>query len=133
MNQVNQISEHENVRADAFEHNLESFGWGAILLLTGSMWLVPKGLIPDGSWLMSVGFILLGLNAARYSFRKELNICSLSLGVLALLAGVGAFFHVNLPLLGIALIVIGVIALLLQLNGHASRAAEDPCRNFCER
>ena len=133
MNQANQINEHGHVGADAFERNLETFGWGAILILTGSMWLVPKALVPDGSWLMSMGFILLGLNAARYSFRREWNICSLSLGVLALLAGVGTFFHADLPLLGITLIVVGVIALLIQLRGHATRSADDPCRHCCER
>ena len=126
---ANQIIEHEVVVSRAFERKLDNFGWGAILLLTGSMWLVPKGWIPDGSWLMCVGFILLGLNAYRYSFRKEWNICSLSLGVLAVLAGVGAFFQVKLPLLGIALIVIGIVALLSQLNGYGTRASRDQCRN----
>lgn len=125
MNQVSQITEREAAMTHAFERRLDNFGWGAILLLTGSMWLVPKGLIPDGIWLMCVGFILLGLNAYRYSFRKQWNVCSLSLGVLAILAGVGALFHLNLPLLGIALIVIGIVALLSQLNEHEARASKD--------
>ncbi len=133
MNQVNQITEHENAKADAFEQKMGSFGWGAILLLTGSMFLVPNDLVPDGTWLMSVGFILLGLNAARYSFRRQWNGCSFSLGVLALLAGIGAFFHVNLPLLGVTLIVIGVVALLVRLCEHDSRATGDPYQHCCER
>lgn len=124
MNQESQIMEHEAAMTRVFERRLDNFGWGAILLLTGSMWLVPKGLIPDGSWLMCVGFILLGLNAYRYSFRKECNFCSLVMGVLALLAGVGAILHVNLPLLGIALIVIGVVALLSQLKEHGAGASK---------
>lgn len=129
MNQVSQITEHEAEMARAFERRLDNFGWGAILLLTGAMWLVPKGLIPDGSWLMSVGFILLGLNAYRYSFRKECDFCSLLLGVLALLGGVGAILHVNLPLLGIALIVIGVIALLSQLHERGPSAPGEASRS----
>ena len=129
MNQVNQAIEREQADANAFEQNLGTFGWAAILIVTGILWLIPDGILPKGTWLMSMGLILLGLNAARYSVRKQWDGCSLALGVLALAAGVGDLLHVNLPALAITLIVVGLLALLVP----RCEKPGDPEGHCCEQ
>lgn len=113
MSQAHDVIDREQLNVNIFERNLGAFGWAAIFIVTGILWLIPERLLPNGIWLMSMGFILLGLNAARYSVGRRWEGCSLTLGVLALAAGVGAFLHVNTPALAITLIVIGLLSLFV--------------------
>jgi len=132
MYHVDQSSEYEDAKVDVFEERLARFGWGAILILTGSMWLIPSRLLPNGSWLMTMGFILLGLNAARYAVRQVWDGFTSALGILALLAGVGELFHASLPVLAITLIVIGVLALLIPQRERALGRPGKPHQRCCE-
>lgn len=131
MNQLNRTTSCDSAIINSFERRLDSFGWGVILILSGAMWLAPKGLLPEGSWFLSVGLVLVGLNAARYSFHREWNGWSTAVGVLALLAGTGALLHVNVPFFGITLIVIGLLGLLLPERAGDSSVPAAP-RNCCE-
>jgi hypothetical protein len=111
----NQISVDENTGKVALNKRLEDFGWGVLLITIGTIWLAPEKQVPHGSWLIAAGLIMLGLNAIRYFKRINMSGFSLVLGILALLAGVGQFFSLNLPLFAIALIVIGACMLLKPL------------------
>jgi hypothetical protein len=112
--QGNQIPVDENTRKVALNKRLEDFGWGVLLITIGTIGLVPEK-VPHGSWLIAAGFIMLGLNAIRYFKAIKMSGFSLVVGILALFAGVGAFFSLNLPLFAIALIVIGACMLLKPL------------------
>jgi len=114
-NQGNQIPVDQNARKAALNKRLEGFGWGVLLITIGTIWLVPEKQIPQGSWLIAAGLIMLGLNAIRYFNGIKMSGFSLVVGILALFAGVGAFFSLNLPLLAIALIVVGACMLLKSL------------------
>ena len=94
---------------------LEDFGWAALLIAIGTIWLVPNKLIPQGSWLIAAGLILLGLNAIRYFSGIETSGFSLLVGSIALVVGLGEWLGLPLPLIPIALIVIGVGLLLKPL------------------
>jgi hypothetical protein len=111
-NQGNHISVDEDTRKVALNKHLEDIGWGVLLITIGTIWLVPEKLIPQGSWLIAAGLIMLGINAIRYFNGIKMSGFSLVVGILALFAGVGAFFSLNLPLFAIALIVIGACMLL---------------------
>lgn len=113
--QDNQNSVDENARKAALSRRLEGIGWGVLLIATGAIWLLPARQVPEGSWLIAVGFILLGLNALRYAYALSLSGFSLVLGILALLAGLGEFYGVKLSLFPIALIAVGVCLLLKRL------------------
>ena len=113
--QSTQISTDENMRKNVLNDRMEDFGWGVLLLAIGSIWLVPEKQVPQGSWLIAAGLIMLGLNAARYFMGIGMSSFSLILGAMALIAGLGAFFGMKLPLLAIALIVIGISMLLKSL------------------
>jgi hypothetical protein len=114
-NQGNHIPVDENTRKVALNKHLEDIGWGVLLITIGTIWLVPAKLIPQGSWLIAAGLIMLGINAIRYFNGINMSGFSLVVGILALLAGLGEFFGLTLPLLAITLLVIGVVMLLKPL------------------
>jgi hypothetical protein len=122
-NQGNNIPVDENTRKVALNKHLEDIGWGVLLITIGTIWLVPEKLIPQGSWLIAAGLIMLGINAIRYFNGIKMSGFSLVVGILALFAGVGAFFSLNLPLFAIALIVIGACMLLKPLLEKGSISA----------
>jgi len=106
--QLNQVSDDENARKLALNRRLEGFGWAALLITIGAIWLLPEKQIPRGSWLIAAGVILLGLNVIRYFNGIRMRGFSLFAGIIALIMGLGEFFGGKLPLLAIAPIVIGV-------------------------
>ena len=111
----NQISVSDSARKLALSKRLDDFGWAVLLIVIGAIWLMPEKLLPQGSWLITAGIIMLGLNAIRYFNGIKMVGLSLVAGILALLAGLDEFFGLTLPLFAIALIVIGVIMLLKPL------------------
>ena len=111
----NQISIDESTRKLALSKRLEDFGWAVLLIAIGTIWLVPDKIIPQGSWLIAVGVILLALNAVRSFNGIRMRGFSLAVGIVALIIGSSEFFGLRLPLFPIALIVIGVGMLLKPL------------------
>jgi len=53
------------------------------------LWLLPDETIPEGTWLIGVGVIMLGLNAARYMYGIKMSGFTVVLGIIAL--SIGAF------------------------------------------
>jgi hypothetical protein len=51
--------------APGLEKNLDDIGWGIFLIMIGALCLVPKDLVPEGTWLMGTGLLLLTLNGVR--------------------------------------------------------------------
>ena len=115
INRVNQGSGDEHIRKATLNSRLEDFGWGVLLITIGTIWLLPEKQVPPGSWLVAAGLIMLGLNVIRYLNRIKMSGFSLVVGILAVFAGLGEFFGLKLPLLAIALIVIGACILIKPL------------------
>ncbi len=113
--QVNQNSIQGGSERVALERRFEDIGWGVLLLAIGTIWLVPEKLVPHGSWLIAAVLILLGINAARFFRGIRMSGFSLVAGILALIAGLGEFFGVGVPLFPIALIAIGLCSLVKPL------------------
>jgi hypothetical protein len=93
---------------EALNRRLESIGWGLFLIIIGALWLFPGGSIPEGTWLIAAGVIMLGVNVIRYLNDIKMSGASLLLGLLALIFGVGAFVGMDLPFVAILLIVFGL-------------------------
>ena len=125
----NQGSFGESEKKAALSKRLEDVGWAVLLIAIGTIWLMPQTLMPKGSWLIAAGIIMLGLNVIRYFNRIEMVGFSLVAGILALLAGLGEFFGLTLPLFAIALIVIGAVILLKSLLEKNSISAAG--QNWC--
>jgi NAD(P) transhydrogenase subunit beta len=59
------VSHIDPQKAD-LNKRLETIAWGFFLIMLGGFAFVPHGIIHEGLWSIGVGFIMLGLNAARY-------------------------------------------------------------------
>ncbi len=79
-----------------------------VLIMTGALWLAPKGMFPEGSWLAGAGMILLGLNAARRIRGIKTSGFGVIAGFVAFAAGIGGIIGVDLPFVPALLIVVGI-------------------------
>ena len=113
--QNDQLTNNQGERKSTLNKRLETIGWALFLIMIGSIWLVPKERVPEGTWLIGTGVIMLGLNAARYFNGIRMSGFTIVLGILALAFGVSDFFAVNLPFFPILLILIGARILLKPL------------------
>ena len=91
----------------ALNKRLENIGWALFLIMLGGTALIPDEMIPEGSWLIGVGIIMLGLNAARYRYGIKMSGFTLVLGTIAVFSGIGDLLGVNVPVVPILLILIG--------------------------
>ncbi len=116
MDQVgHQAGGAEQARKAALNKRLETIGWALFLIMIGGIGLVPKAQVPEGVWLVGVGLIMLGLNAARVRYGINTSSGTIVLGALALISGAGNLFGLNLPVLAILLVLIGANLLLRAL------------------
>ena len=99
---------------------LDEIAMALVLIMTGGLWLAPKAMFPEGTWLAGLGLILLGLNAVRRILGIRVSGFGIVVGFIALVAGVGHIIGKELPLVPILLIVLGV--------GLVIRAAAGPGR-----
>ncbi len=126
-----QASADGTAKRVSLERCLESVGWGVLLIAIGIIWLLPERDVPHGTWLIAAGLIMLGLNAVRFFSGLRTSGFSLVAGILALLAGSGEFIGVRVPLLPVALIVIGVYILLRPLRHRDSTSGTGDGWNCC--
>lgn len=83
-----------------------------ILIMTGALWLAPRAMFPEGTWLAGAGLILLGLNAARGMRGIKTSGFGIIAGFIALGAGVGRILGRALPVVPGLLIILGAVLIL---------------------
>ena len=99
---------------------LEVIGWGLLILMSGVLALVPG--LPDGTWLVGLGLLILGLNAARLAMGLPLDWFGLVVGSGAILAGLGVIAGLEVPVFALLLIACGLAVIAGQLRqGRAPR------------
>ena len=87
---------------------LDEIALALALIMTGALWLAPKAMFPEGTWLVGVGLILLGLNAARRIRGVKTSGFGIIVGLIASAGGIGRILGQDLPLVPILLIIFGV-------------------------
>jgi hypothetical protein len=97
----------EDTQQSTLGKRLDHLGWGLFLIMTGTIWLVPAQRVPPGTWLVGTGVLLLAINGIRYLKGIGLNGFTTFLGAMALVAGLGDFLGLRLPILAICFIAIG--------------------------
>ncbi len=109
----------------SLNRNFEAIAWGALFIWWGITVLIPS--LPNGTGLIGVGLILLGVNAARYLNGVAISWFSTTIGILALvwggleLAGAVLSLPFELPVFAILLIVLGLIVLAGQLTANKNK------------
>ena len=94
----------------------ETVAWGVGLIFFGILNLIPGEQVTIA--LLGLAVILLGLNLARYLNRVPMSYFSITLGVLALIAGAWLMFRpatgfgIELDLFAILLIILGLYLLI---------------------
>jgi hypothetical protein len=104
---------------------LDEISLALVLIMTGAMWLSPVTLLPEGSWLVGLGLIVLGLNAVRRLRGLEVSGFGIIIGLVALAAGIGRIIGRDLPIIPGLLIVLGA-GLVLRAAAGGKRRTDRP-------
>ena len=116
--QNDQPAGNQDAQKNALDKRLDSIGWGLFLLMIGGLWLAPEGSVPEGTWLIGTGLIILGLTGVRYLNRIKISGFWVVLGILALGCGLSDLFGIDLPVFAILLIIVGASIILKPLMGR---------------
>lgn len=92
------------------ESRLDAIGWGLLFLVTGVVLLIPN--LPNGSWLIAVGGVLLAMTAVRFVLGAHVSWFVAILGVVATMSGIGEATGYDLPGIEVFLILCGVAMIL---------------------
>jgi hypothetical protein len=93
---------------------LETVGWGLFLIMLGGFALVKE--VPEGTWLIGAGLIMLGLNAVRLLVGIRASWFTLILGAIALLSGLGSVLGIDIPVGPLLVILIGLAIIVRALQ-----------------
>jgi hypothetical protein len=96
-------------------HRLDVLGWGIFFLMTGVLMLFPS--LPEGTWLVGLGVLMLGLAAVRVGLGLAFEWFGVILGTGALVAGFGTIAGVYIPVFALFLVACG----LALIAGVASK------------
>jgi hypothetical protein len=101
-----------------FDRQVERIGWALFLIMIGALALLPDDLVPEGTWLVGVGLIMIGMNIARHFARIPISYFTSAVGLVAFAGGLCALAGVSLPIFPILLAAIGVVILYSVIRGH---------------
>ena len=88
------------------DSRLDSLGWGLFFLMSGGVLLVPG--LQNGSWLVGVGALFLGLSAARSWAGLAVSGFGVAVGIAAVAVGAAAIAGVAVPWFSLLLVVCGL-------------------------
>ena len=100
-----------------FAQRLDEIAMALVLIMTGGLWLAPRAMFPEGTWLAGLGVILLGLNAARRIGGLKTSGFGIIVGLIACAAGIGRIIGQELPLIPLLLIILGAGLVLRAAAG----------------
>lgn len=91
--------------------------WGLLLLMTGVLMFAPNAM-PEGTWLVMAGVILLAASAARYAMHLRVSVFIVALGMLAIAAGGMTLAGLKVPLFAAFLVLLGGSIMLRSWMTH---------------
>jgi len=95
-------------------HRLETISWGLFLIMLGGFALLR--FVPEGTWLIGAGVIMLSLNAVRLLLGIRVSWFTVILGTVAFLCGLGSVYGVSIPVGPLLVILIGLAIILRALD-----------------
>lgn len=91
------------------DRKIESVGWALFFIWSAVVLIAPDELIPEGSWLIGTGLIIIASMGIRYLYGIRIDGFWMVLGFFALGFGISEYFGLNLPFLPVILIILGVV------------------------
>ena len=115
--QMTGVADTTNADTTNLAHRLDVLGWGIFFLMTGALMLFPS--LPEGTWLVGLGVLLLGLAAVRVALGLAIEWFGVILGTGALVAGFGTIAGIYIPVFALFLVACGlaIIAGVLSKGG----------------
>lgn len=92
---------------DTLDKRLDAIGWALFFIMIGGLWLAPEGSLPEGTWLIGTGVIILGMTWIRRMNGLVIHGFWVVMGILALIFGLSSVFGLNIPVFPILLVIVG--------------------------
>jgi hypothetical protein len=93
---------------------IDAIGWGLLFLMSGVLFLIPG--LPEGTWLVGLGLLMLALNATRLFIGLPLDRFGVLIGSGALLAGLCTMAGMEVPVFALLLVAFGLAIIAGQLK-----------------
>lgn len=100
------MSLSQDDRKRKLNKRLETVSWGLFLIMLGGFAML-RG-VPEGTWLVGAGTIMLGLNATRLLLGIRASWFTVVIGTIALVAGLGSVLGIDIPVGPVLIILIGL-------------------------
>lgn len=107
----------DELRRRDLNRRLETLSWGLFLVMLGGFALVRD--VPQGTWLLGAGLIMLGLNAVRLLVGIRASWLTLLLGTFGVLAGLSSVLGVDIPVGPLLIILIGLAVVVRAVQPRA--------------
>lgn len=104
------MASSDDARKRDLNRRLETVSWGLFLIMLGGFALVSG--VPEGTWLIGAGLIMLGLNAVRLLAGIRASWFTMILGTIALLAGLSSVLGIDIPVGPVLIILIGLAVIV---------------------
>jgi hypothetical protein len=104
----------DEIRKHDLNKRLETVGWGLFLIMIGGFALLKE--VPEGTWLIGAGLIMLGLNAVRLMVGIRASWFTLIVGTIALLSGLGSVLGIDIPVGPLLIVLIGLAIIVRALQ-----------------
>lgn len=117
--------EHEE-HIRSLDRRLEEGAWGLFLVMIGALWLMPEAKLPDDTWLIGAGVIMLALNAARRLNGIRVHALTVILGFAAVLGGVAGVLSYDVPVFATLVLIFGAWLVVRQLMPRTPTAHTAP-------
>ncbi len=105
-----------NSKEEIISKRINSIGWALFFVMLGCLWLIPDETLPESTWLIGAGIIMIGSNFVRYLNGIKMVAFTNIIGVIALAAGITAILGIELPVFPILIILIGLSIILGHLT-----------------
>lgn len=115
-NQTPPNSNQQETREQIISKRINAIGWALFFIMIGCLWLVPTDLLPESTWLIGAGIIMLGTNYIRYANAIKPIGFTIIIGILALVTGIGSLLGIDVPVFPILIIFIGLSIILGHLT-----------------
>lgn len=109
-------NEKQNTKEEQLSKRINSIGWALFFVMLGCLWLIPPETLPESTWLIGAGLIMLGSNLVRYLNGIKMVAFTNIIGVVALAAGISDIMGVELPVFPILIILIGLSIIVGHLT-----------------
>ena len=98
----------KETREQAISKRINAIGWALFFIMIGCLWMIPEESVPESTWLIGAGIIMLGTNFFRYVYGIKAVGFTLVIGILALATGIGAILGIEIPVFPILIVLIGL-------------------------